>query len=186
MLHLAVHFHYTESSQINLHPTASEAIERRQGKRTQMPFSTFPWFPLTQLMNTSLAGDQTWLSTQSGNGWREHTDMKSSPQRISSKEIPQIQQRNLKTDNEGKNCVGNPHFYRKLHIIKISNTKHQWSIRWEDARMALLHLKQLFVNRKLIVNECSHRYPLEVNFKPNFSTLVTWEKSRTEKLMEKG
>lgn len=42
MLHMAVHFHYNESSQINLHPTASKAIERRQEKRTQMPFSTFP------------------------------------------------------------------------------------------------------------------------------------------------
>lgn len=109
MLHMAVHFHYTALSQINLHPTASKAIERIAFKRREHRCPSEPWVPLTTLMNTSHAGDHTWLSTQWGNGWRENTNMKYSLQCISSKEIPQIQQRNLKTYSEGKNYVGNPH-----------------------------------------------------------------------------
>lgn len=48
------------------------------------------------------------------------------------------------------------------------------------------HLKELFVNRKFADSECSHTRSVEINFRPNLSSLVTQWKSKTEKLMAMG
>lgn len=50
-----------------------------------------------------------YLPSEAMAGEREHTNTKSSLQHVSSKEIPQIQKRNLKIYSERKNYIGNPH-----------------------------------------------------------------------------
>lgn len=118
--------------------------------------------------NPSYIEDEPSIFTQQGDSPEGAHNTKYTLERIHAKEIPQFQ-KSLSIYRGGKKSMANPRVStERLTPLNLATENiGKVNSKGREPELPVLHLKDLFVNRKCAVKECSSVHSVKRGFRPN-------------------